>query len=504
MAGILTVATNVAMISGLVVSALLLAWDKTANLPRRSVIILSLLLFVTFGIFTWRPAIELDGVHYYAQARSLAIDGDLDYTNEMRLMRQLTVVRTSSDRLGITFSVGPALFWIPWFPGCALLARVTGVPADGMSWPYVWMVSLMSIAVTAIGIAITWRASVVESASRQDANARLCAVVLFVFATAVPIYAWFQPSFSHAYQFFSSALACWWCMRLWDVVREEPSRESVTAWMYSPLGAFVTGAILGLCFSVRWQSLFMGLVFLGPIWELVRRRAVSWWGWGKILIAVAAGFLIVASVQLAVLRTTWGSQWTTLMFRPTLNVPPGTPTSGPSFLNPAQPEILKVLFSTWNGLFPYHPILIFGVVVLGALAWRREYRWLVAGIVLWMSTELYVCASVWDWWGGGGFGQRRLVSYVPWLASASTIYLFAQDRRAFRLFELRRLVMLIFATLVLWNWLFAGAWANQLIENNAPFDHRAPYDFPSFVQTAANGVYNFLYNVLKAPLVEGA
>lgn len=146
-------------------------------------------------------------------------------------------------------------------------------------------------------------------------------------------------------------------------------------------------------------------------------------------------------------------------------------------------------------------MLFIGIAAMVALARRRDYRVFVAGIALWMLTELRACASLLDWWSPEGFGHRRLLSYVPWLAALSAVWIFGSERRS-GLVESRRVFMGALAVFVVWNFLFAGAWSNYRIRHNMPFPY-GMYDYLSFAQTALSEAYNFVYTLLKEPLVEG-
>jgi hypothetical protein len=86
------------------------------------------------------------------------------------------------------------------------------------------------------------------------------------------------------------------------------------------------------------------------------------------------------------------------------------------YLDPTAPEIGRFLFSGLSGLLPWSPIFALGLVGL-LLPWRSRlpssWRWVVLAVLLF---DIYLNAAVHDWWGGAGYGARRMCSDVPLLA----------------------------------------------------------------------------------------
>jgi hypothetical protein len=107
--------------------------------------------------------------------------------------------------------------------------------------------------------------------------------------------------------------------------------------------------------------------------------------------------------------------WNEIYGRPLL-IPPG-----PDVLPLWKPHIFHLLFSTWHGVLPWAPLLLLGVVGLACLP-RRRWRLCAWGAV---ALQLYTSSILLDWWGGGGFGPRRLVSIVP-VAAVGLAFLLQQ------------------------------------------------------------------------------
>jgi hypothetical protein len=110
--------------------------------------------------------------------------------------------------------------------------------------------------------------------------------------------------------------------------------------------------------------------------------------------------------------------WQRIYGRPLL-VPPG-----PDFLPWWKPHVLHLLFSTWNGVLPWSPILALGLVGL-YLVRDRPLRLAAAAVVV---LALYSSAILLDWWGGNACGPRRLTALVP-LAVLGLAQLLSGGRR---------------------------------------------------------------------------
>jgi hypothetical protein len=71
-----------------------------------------------------------------------------------------------------------------------------------------------------------------------------------------------------------------------------------------------------------------------------------------------------------------------------------------------------LLVSPGRGLFVYSPVLLFAIV--GAIAGRRQLLYRLSAISF--AVYVVVVANVSQWWGGEGFGARKLAEALPLLA----------------------------------------------------------------------------------------
>lgn len=138
---------------------------------------------------------------------------------------------------------------------------------------------------------------------------------------------------------------------------------------------------------------------------------------------------------------------------------------GRSFLNFGNPALLKILFSTYNGLFSWHPITL--ISLCGVILFlKRELRYSSA-MLLFFLLQYYLNASTQDWHGSWGFGMRRFDSCLPIFAFglAALFDLGAQKSV--------RLKYLVFASsiFIVWNLLFLTQFYLRLIPDYRPLTY---------------------------------
>jgi hypothetical protein len=94
-----------------------------------------------------------------------------------------------------------------------------------------------------------------------------------------------------------------------------------------------------------------------------------------------------------------------------------------------------VLFSTFRGLFVWHPIFFFAAI--GLLVLARKDRTLALGLI----------ASWWNWWQGSAFGGRMFLSAMwIWVWGLTACFDWLSSHR-----RLIPLITLFTVLLILWN-----------------------------------------------------
>lgn len=338
-----------------------------------------------------------DETYYLTQLSSLVEDGDLDLRNDALWatlppteLRRLLASTLPSGALANTFSIGPALMLAP--------AYLAGWPARWLTaetetrWSPAQLAALHLLALAFAFWTLWWLRSWLRRAGLARGQALLTTAALAM-GTPFLIYAFRHYAGSHLV----SAVAA--CAFVAAVVRFERRRDLPSA--------LTCGVLLGLVFLVRWQDLVMAAALLVPAHRMLGARRAGDHGasLGRALAlggALAAGFAIVAGLQFHA----WGIERGQLFAMP----------QGSGYLNLAQPELARFLFSGLSGLLPWSPVVLLCLIGL-VLPWRLRLPrvWALVALIV-LAAEIYLNACVTDWWGGASYGARRMTSTLPFLA----------------------------------------------------------------------------------------
>jgi hypothetical protein len=412
------------------------------------------------------PWVRGDGVGYYAFARAPLIEHSLDFQHDYQSANASfrdarldesgvpkSIFRTATGHLDNHFTVGPAILWAPFLliaHACVLLARAAGsnVAADGFSAPY-------RIAM-ALGTAIYGFLAIVSAVriARQYVDERWAALaaVSVWWASSLPIYMYFNPSWSHAHSAFAVALFLWY----WHETRR--SRTAVQ-WC-------VLGAITGLMLNVYYAN---ALVLVVLLVEAARQYGVAMFGASRDANATHDSPTIVTLLSRQILF----AAVVVLCFLPTLvtrAIVYGSPfASGYLPLGSwawKSPYFLDVLFSSNHGLFVWTPLLLLSVAGLFVFRWRHPDAgtpFLMAMLAFYTFIACYP-----DWAGISSYGNRFFVSLTALFVIGLAVLL----DRAVALFRSVRPALvascLVLACFALWNLAFMFQWGTHLVPARGP------------------------------------
>jgi hypothetical protein len=406
------------------------------------------------------PWVRGDGVGYYAYARSMVIDHDLRFEKDWRNANasfQLARVDpngniradqyTSTGHIDNHFSVGPAMLWAP-----VLMAVHGGVrtldhfgarlSADGFSRPYLYAMALTTATYGFLGLLLSF------GIARKFCGARwaFLATLGVWWASSLPVYMYFNPSWSHAQSAFTVALFLWY----WERTR---GARSLGQWI-------LLGLIAGLMADVYYPNV---LVVLAPAIETIAGLRTK----------DADG--AARSVSLARIIGNWAAFGVafvvallpTFITREILDGNPfvsGYPAI--STWNWTSPALLQVLFSSDHGLVIWTPILALSILGLGFL-WKRD-RVLGSSLGAIVLAYYYFIASYPVWDGLSSFGNRFFVSLTPIfvvglaaLLRAGADWIGSQSRAWAAAAALVGLLML-------WNFGFMFQWGTHLVPARGP------------------------------------
>jgi hypothetical protein len=377
-----------------VIAAVAAALAAASFARARSAMLFSALLAVGLAAqLSLGARLQSDGFYYFAYLRSLAFDGDVDFTNDYRLLglgdKPHLFQPTPTGYAQSAWTIGPAIVWAPFFAGghivaLSLSARDPSVTTTGISYPYRQAVCVAGLVYGLLGCWFMYRLTA-RFFERPYAAAAVAAVVSGSFML------WYlvkEPSMTHAP---SMALVAAFTLA-WAATRERRSR-----WQWIALGA-----IAGLMTLVRWQNALFAVL---PAWDAARALADAWRRADRRSVrdTLTNGLLFTAAAtvafapQLVAWHSIYGS-W--------LAVSPVGPR-----INFGDPQLVDILWSARNGVFSTSPVLYVSAVGLIAFAWTRPALGLPALIAVALMTYFNACIE--DWWGSVGFGARRFDGTLP-------------------------------------------------------------------------------------------
>jgi hypothetical protein len=422
---------------------------------------LVLLFFLTLPLSN--PWVRGDGVGYYAYVRSLLIERHLDFRKDWQRANESFVTgRVDADgqvlpdqyspngSIANIWSIGPSILWAPFLTlthlGVLLSDRLGAhIVADGFSAPYL---ITMACATTLYGFLGLWLSFLLARKYFQERWAFLATLGIW-WASSLPVYMYFNPSWSHAHSCFAVALFLWY----WDRTRGE---RRISQWI-------ILGLLSGLIVDVYYPN---GLLLLVPLLEGIgcywRRWNASGISGPGTLQLFLRHVLYVAVIIVALLPTLISRE---IIF----GGPFRTGYPGAQGWPWHSPALLNVLFSSDHGLLSWTPIL--ALALAGLIPFRRLDRSFASYLIV-ATLAFYLLISFYpDWDGLSSFGNRFFVSLTPvfvlglaaffdWLAQTwqeHSAMIFASS---------------LTAVLVLWNLGLIFQWGTHLIPARGPISWR--------------------------------
>jgi hypothetical protein len=263
------------------------------------------------------------------------------------------------------------------------------------------------------------------------------ATVAIWWASSLPVYMYFNPSWSHAHSVFAVSLFIFY----WHRTREQ---RTVRQWLVLALTA-------GLMLNVYYPNAMLLMIL---VVEALRDYAAAFRGGATAKAAVSqllARHFLFAAITLFCLLPTFVTRYIVY----------GSPFESGyvSVQNWAwrSPYFLAVLFSSEHGLFSWTPLLLLATVGLVLFRWREPR---VGTPLLAAALAFYVFIACYpDWAGISSFGNRFFVSLTPLFILGLSVFL----ERTSALFRSQRAAVatasVVLAAFMLWNAEFMFQWA---------------------------------------------
>ena len=363
--------------------------------------VLILLFLVSLPLVN--PWVRGDGVGYYALARAPLIQHNFDFrsdwlnANESFRMSRITDQGgtetinpeefTVTGHLNNHFSIGPAILWTPLLLVAHLFVKISDafgahIAANGFSRPYLLA---MAMETALYGFGALWISFGIAKRFVPERWAFVATMSIW-FASSLPVYMYFNVSWSHAQSAFMVALFLWYWLRTRNV-------RTVFQWV-------ILGAIGGLMMDVYYiNAVLLALPAaesLGIYFTAAKAEKSS------ILRTISGNLLFGACLLVAFLPTLVSKK---IIYGSYLNFGYGEHWYWKS------PAFFKVVFSADHGLFTWTPVLVLSILGL-AMFVRRDSK-LAFALLGAFLLYLYVIGCYQDWDGISSFGNRFFVSLTP-------------------------------------------------------------------------------------------
>lgn len=420
--------------------------------------VMLVLLLLTLPLMN--PWVRGDGVGYYAFARALLTQRNLDFApdyqhanegfREARLDANgspKAQFRTATGHLDNHFTVGPAMLWAPFLllaHSGVLLARALGahLTADGFSLPYLLAMAIGTLFYGFLALLLSYRIACQFVAERWA----LFATLAVWWASSLPVYMYFNPSWSHAHSAFCVALFFWYWLR---------TRENRSSGQWVAL-ALITGLMLNVYYP-------NALILVALIPEALEQYRKAWTPGAtnsqRPALLLSQHFLFCAIALVSLLPTFFSKYFLYGSFFET-GYTPITQWAWRS------PWFLALLFSSNHGLFSWTPLLL--VAVVGLFFFCRKMPRIGVSILCVLIAFYYFMASYPDWPGISSYGNRFFVSLTVFFVLGLAVAL----EQLASLFPSRTSASASLAALlgifVLWNLGLIFQWGAHLIPARGP------------------------------------
>ena len=337
--------------------------------------------------------LQSDGFYYFSYLRSITFDGDVEFSNDYRLLglgdKPHLFQPTPTGYAQSAWTIGPALVWSPFFAGGHVVASVLArrdpnVSTNGVSFPYRQAVCIAGLFYALVGCWCCFHVAARFAGDRLAA----AATAVVVLGSFMLWYIVKEPSMTHAPSMASVAAFTWG----WVATRENRTMRQ-WAWL---------GLLAGFMTLIRWQNALFAVL---PASEAVVLLVSSLRAGDRARLqrTLAAGllFTLCATIGFIPQMLAWKS-----IYGSYLAVSPVGPQ-----IRWADPQIVDILFSSRNGLLSWSPVLYLGGIGLVMFAMARPGIGVpMLGAIALMT---YFNASIQDWWGSAGFGGRRFDGTIP-------------------------------------------------------------------------------------------
>ncbi len=384
-------------------------------------------VLIAAGLFLLRPDWKIagDGHGYYVYVRSLYFDNDFNFYNELLRYDKLyghnlvTHAWTQTGKISNPFAIGWSIFLSPFFliaRGFDVIGGATHNGLPGFSAIYQLFLGFGSVFYAIIGAVFLF-----DALKRLfSASTAWFSTVFVMICSPLLHYIIYEPLMSHNLSFFAGCVLFWYAIKIWQ--SEKVSWREVLA----------LGIVGGAVILIRWEH---AIFLLLPFYFLFKKLPGSKLSKLATIIAFISIVITLCVPQFLMWHYLYGNYFL---------VP-----QGDQFISLLSTHFWSVLFSSYHGLFSWHPLLFFGLV--GVFMAVKKFRGLAIVLLTIFILETYLHGALKDWWGGSAFGARKMLG-ILFVFAFGLAYLFTILKRRWRV-----VLVSLCAIFAIWNFLLMTA-----------------------------------------------
>jgi len=359
----------------------------------REALILFLFVFLVHHYFGYvDKVIKSDGTGYYEYLPSLFIHHDLvrkdvpvqaDTAGLYQRINSIQSYVGFGDFKVNKYACGTALLQLPFFAAASVLTDREGNDHDGYQAPFQKAVFIATLFYLFLGIVFLRK---LLELYRVNEHLITFMQLLLVLGTGVTNYTTYDACFSHIYSLFAITAFLYFTKHYFD------SRN---------LNQFIFACLFaGLVVILRQVNVLIVLFapFLAGSWQNLRQGVIlPFKKPGKLFSGILA-FTGMVFIQCLLWYLQTGKFFVYSY-------------QGESF-DFTKPHIAEILFSFQKGLFIYAPVLIFSLLGLIWLLFKKKYL-MVTTWALFFLLITYILSSWHSWYYGASFGLRAYIDFYP-------------------------------------------------------------------------------------------
>lgn len=375
-----------------------------------------------------------DNTFNYLWLRSAMVDGDWDFRNDIAECNTLgrdykeaalALPPTDAGRLPNKYGIGWAVLSLPFYllaDAVVAVGRALGLwplERDGFNPVYQMTIQLGHGLLAMVGLVL---ASRTIGRWLNDRRVAVLGVTAVWAASPMLYYQTVNLSMTHSAALVLVSLMAWATERACAAQGSGRHRIEAAWWL-------LTGAVLGLATITRFQLAVFACVVMWMIFHRPATEVEAGSGAGRSphgsngtwntalgrLGIVALGAAPFLFLQLWAWRAVYG-HWLVFTYS----------VEGEGF-RWREPELINSLFSSWHGLFYWHPMLL--LALSGTIAWAFVRRGPAIAWCAAIAATVYINASWWCWWFASSFGNRDFdAAILPLMAGMAWLFLKTRGR----------------------------------------------------------------------------